>query len=90
MVQNNLPLFGLIGWFNSMNAPDAEFWITNGLHEQLGWSVPVLRQARQAALDGGWIVGSLPRHRESRPLPMGTNGKSGTGRRRKTGEGVSY
>jgi hypothetical protein len=56
MVEDNLPLFGLIAWLKAMNGPNAEFWITNTLHERLGWSETMPVQARQDALDGGWIV----------------------------------
>ena len=60
MIQDNLPLFGLIGWLKAMNGPDAEFWVADGLASILGWSLRKLWKTRQDALDGGWIVHIAP------------------------------
>jgi hypothetical protein len=60
IIQDNLPLFGLIAWLKAMNGPDAEFWIANGLHKRLGWSERMLSKTQQDALDGGWIVQVAP------------------------------
>jgi hypothetical protein len=60
MIQDNLPLFGLIAWLKAMNGPDAEFWVADGLREKLGWSDDMLSKARRDALNGGWIVQIAP------------------------------
>lgn len=56
MIQDNLPLFGLIGWLKAMNGPDAEFWVADGMADILGWSLRMMWKTRQEAIDGGWIV----------------------------------
>jgi hypothetical protein len=46
----------LVTWLRSENKPDAEFWIANGLDKKLGWPRRQLPEARQRALEAGWIV----------------------------------
>jgi hypothetical protein len=49
-------LFALIGWLKAENAPDAEFWVANGMAAaHLGWSIPQLRETRRRAQELGWI-----------------------------------
>jgi Primase C terminal 1 (PriCT-1) len=51
-------LFALIGWLKSLNGPNAEFLVADGLcaPKYLGWSVDRLRDTRRRAIEGGWIV----------------------------------
>jgi hypothetical protein len=39
----------------AINRPDAEFWIADGWHHELGWTLVRLRAARQKLLDDGYI-----------------------------------
>lgn len=49
-------LFALIGWLKATNGPNAEFWIANGLATvHLDWPIGQLRDARQRAIQQGWL-----------------------------------
>jgi hypothetical protein len=49
-------LLALIAWLKAENGPDAKFWIANGLAgAHLEWPIDQLREARQRAIELGWI-----------------------------------
>lgn len=47
---------GLLVQLKTINGPDAEFWIADGWHRNLGWTIERLRAARRALLKLGYIV----------------------------------
>ena len=59
-------VLALVCWLKAHNLPDAEFWIADGLKDQLGWSLHQLREARRRAVDRGEIKRLRP-HRLGKP-----------------------
>jgi hypothetical protein len=51
-------LYALLAWLKEENGPESEFQIANGMigaHLNGWWSIDRLRNARQRAIQGGWI-----------------------------------
>ena len=45
----------LVCWLRANNHPDAQFWVADGLKDQLGWSLHQLREARRRVVKIGEI-----------------------------------
>jgi hypothetical protein len=48
-------VLALVCWLRANNRPDAQFWVADGLKDQLGWSLHQLREARRRAVEYGEI-----------------------------------
>jgi hypothetical protein len=69
-------LLALLSWLKAHNGPGRNFLVADGLREKLGWPRRQFANARQRAIEGGWII-QVAASRSGSELCLGSYSQNG-------------